>query len=103
MAVIDSYTADKFAAAQQSASKHGLSLMEVLHNQGLLLTQKRKRDLETGVLDNLLRRLDRQTVNKIMSFYYGRTDGTPAEMFAAVKYWLEAVIRNLANNTLEDL
>lgn len=101
--VVDIYTAEKFAKAQETASVHGLALLEVLDGQALLLTEKRRREIETDVLDDLMRRLDRQTANKLMSFYHGRTDGTPAEMFAAVKLWVEAVLRNLAQNTLEDL
>jgi hypothetical protein len=38
-----------------------------------------------------------------MAHYVQRADGTAAEMFEAAKIWFDAVVRSLANGTLEDL
>lgn len=101
--MIDQGTWDKFQAASEKSRSFGLALIECLDSTHLLLTARRRHNLEISTLENLLRRLDRQSANKIMAHYYGRTDGTPAEMFTAMQLWLEAVCRNQANETLEDL
>lgn len=101
--MIDKETFDRYTAALTDAQHMGAAAVEVLDARRLLLTRDREHSIRVEVLDDMLRRLDRQTANKLMSFYHGRTDGTPAEMFEAMKLWLEAVTRNLANRTLVDL
>lgn len=101
--MLDPETFARVIQAQEDAKRLGLSLAEVLDRRGLLLTPKREHALQVRVLDDLLRRLDRQSANKVMTYYHGRVDGTPAEMFTAMYSWVEAVARNLANKTLEDL
>jgi hypothetical protein len=97
----DTYT--RYLQAEQRAKELGLTLFEVLDHNRLLLTKKRKHNVEVAVLEDVVRRLDRQSPNKLMAHYFNRVDGTPAEMFEALKMWLEAVYRNLANETLEEL
>lgn len=101
--MIDPATYGRYQEAEALAKRRGLALSEVLDSRRLLLTPARQHQIEVKILEDLLRRLDRQTPNKIMSYYLGRVDGTPAEMFAAMQQWLEAVVRNQANKTLEDL
>jgi hypothetical protein len=101
--LIDPHTFERFQVAQDLARHQGLALPEVLDDKRLLLTRSREHDIQVRTLEDLLRRLDRQSPNKIMAYHHGRIDGTPAEMFAAMRSWLETVSRNLANKTLEDV
>ena len=80
-----------------------MSLVEVLDRAQLLLTVDRRHALQVQAAEDVTRRLDRQSPNKLMAHYYQRVDGTPAEMFSALQLWFEAVVRNYANGTLEDL
>lgn len=101
--MVDPQTYGKFLEAQEQAREWGMPLMEVLDRRRLLVTQKREHDITVTALEGMLRRLGRQSPNKIMAYYYGRVDGTAMEMFSAVQMWLEAVVRNQANGTLENL
>lgn len=101
--MIDPNTFDRFNDAVQTAQRMGAHLSEVLDARQLLLTETRRHRLQLEVLEDLLRRFERQSPNKLMSFYMQRPDGTSAEMFAAVQSWLEAVVRHASNKTLEDL
>lgn len=101
--MIDQETFNRYQAAATEAQRQGRALVEVLEAKRLLLTPAVDHAIQVRVLEDMLRRLDRQTANKLMSYYHGRVDGTPAEMLFAVKQWLEAVVRNLANKTLIDL
>lgn len=100
---IDTDTYTRFLDAERSAKEKGLALVEALDYRRLLLTAKRQRDIEVGSLEDALRRLERQSPNRLMSFYFNRVDGTSAEMLEAVKWWLEALCRNRSEGTLEDL
>lgn len=100
---VDSRTYDRFLATDKKARDHGLALIEALDHAGLLLTEKRRHDLRVQAVEDVYRRLERQSPNKIMSHYIGRVEGTSSEMFTAVQSWFEAVCRNMANKTLEDL
>jgi hypothetical protein len=108
---VDPETYRRYLIAEKRARDNGLSLMEVLDRDGLLLTKKRRHNLEVQAVQLVSRRLDRQAANKLMAYYTshisgptsGRVEGTPSEMFEAVKLWLEIVCRNLADGTLEDL
>jgi hypothetical protein len=101
--VIDASTFEKFQDACTTAQRTGFNLAEVLDGRGLLLTEKRKHDIEMRVLDDLVRRLSVQAPNKLLSWYQGRAEGTAAEMFAALQSWVETVVRNVEKGTLEDL
>lgn len=101
--MIDPTTYSKFIEAEEQAKRWGLSLVEMLDRRRLLLTQKREHDIGVSVMEDLLRRLSRQSPNKIMAFYCGRIDGTPMEMFYAMQQWLEAVVKNYADQTLGEL
>lgn len=101
--MIDPLTYGKFIEAEIQAKTMGMPLMEVLDRRRLLITEKWVHDIKVETLEDLLRRLERQSPNKIMAFYYGRTDGTSMEMFLAVQMWLEAVVRNQADSTLGEL
>ena len=100
---IDPDTYQRYLVAEKRARDLGLSLTEVLDHAQLLLTQHRRHNIEVTAVEDLYRRLGRQSPNKLMAHYFGRVDGTPAEMFEAMKFWVEAVCRNLANKTLEEL
>jgi hypothetical protein len=100
---VDSATYDHFLLAEKRAKELGLSLPEVLDRAQLLLTVERRHYLQVQAIEDVTRRLDRQSPNKLMAHYHGRVDGTPAEMFLALQQWFEAVVRNYANKTLEDL
>jgi hypothetical protein len=100
---VDPETYDRFLVAEQMAKKMGISLVEALDRRGLLLTTARKHQIEVRVAEDISRRLDRQSPNRLMAHYVQRADGTAAEMFEAAKIWFDAVVRNLANGTLEDL
>lgn len=101
--MIDESTFEKFEAARETAQRTGYSLAEVLDARDLLLTPKRRMTLESRVLEDLLRRLERQSPGKIMAWHRQRPEGTSAEMFAAMLEWVEAVVRAHAKGTLEDL
>lgn len=101
--MIDPSTYKRFLEAEQQSCLWGLSLIEALDRRRLLVTEKREHDIGVTALEDMLRRLDRQSPNKLMAYYWGRVDGTPMEMFQAVQMWLEAVIRNQANSTIGDL
>ena len=100
---VDPRTEAQFLKAVERARSHGLSLMEVLDRNELLLTDKRRHDIQVQANEELYRRLERQSPNKLMNFVYQRTDGTAYEMFEAMKQWLMLVINNQADSTLEDL
>lgn len=100
---VDPGTEAQFNRAVASAKKHGYPLMEVLDRSDLLLTTKRKHDLEVQANEQLWQRLDRQSPNKLMSYFHQKPDGTAHEMFEALKQWLALVINNQAEGTLEDL
>lgn len=100
---VDLKTYEQFLLAEKRAKELGLSLMEVLDRAQLLLTQQRRHLLQVQAVEDITRRLDRQSPNKLMAHYYQRVDGTPAEMFAATQLWFDAVVRNFANKTLEGL
>ena len=100
---VDQYTYDQFKLAEKRAKELGLPLIEVLDRAGLLLTTRRRHDLQVESAEEVVRRLSRQNPNKLMSYYYQRVEGTSAEMFEAMRQWFEVVVRNFANNTLEEL
>lgn len=100
---VDLATYERFLLAEKKAKELGMSLIEVLDRAKLLLTQDRRHGLQVQAVEDVTRRLDRQSPNKLMAHYYQRVDGTPAEMFAAMQLWFEAVVRNFANKTLEDI
>lgn len=101
--MIDQGTFERFAQAVDTSKRMGASLVEVLDARDLLLTKKRRHQLQMEVLEDLVRRLERQSPNKLMSFYMQRPEGTSAEMFAALQRWLEMVVRAFDNGTLGDL
>jgi hypothetical protein len=100
---IDEATYQRYLVAEKAARDRGLALAEVLDQAGLLLTDRRRHNLRVEAVEDVWRRFDRQSPNRLMSFYNQRVDGTSAEMFEAIKVWLEVLARNLANRTLEDL
>jgi hypothetical protein len=100
---VDLETYNRFVLAEKKAKELGLSLIEVLDRAELLLTPQRRHLLQVQAVEDVTRRLDRQSPNKLMAHYLQRIDGTPAEMFAALQLWFDAVVRNYANKTLEDL
>ncbi len=100
---VDPLTYERFLLAEKRAKELGLSLIEVLDRADLLLTQQRRHLLQVEVLEDLARRMSRQSANKLMAYYYQRVDGTPAEMFAAAQQWVDVVVRNFADKTLEEL
>jgi hypothetical protein len=100
---VDLETYQRFLLAEKRAKELGLSVIEVLDRAQLLLTQERRHHLQVQAVEDVTRRLDRQSPNKLMAHYYQRVDGTPAEMFVALQQWFEAVVRNFADKTLEDL
>lgn len=100
---VDPGTYARFLQAEERAKRLGLSLVEVLDRNQLLVTQKYKHDTEVQANEQLLQRLDRQSPNKLLAYYYGRPDGTAQEMFEAMRQWLELVVSRQANKTLEDL
>ena len=101
--VIDVNTYTRFVEAEIAAKERGLSLVEALDYRRLLLTAKLERDIAVNALEDALRRLELQSPNRLMSYYFGRVDGTSAEMLEAVKMWLETVCRNRGEGKLEGL
>lgn len=100
---VDLSTYERFLLAEKKAKELGMSLVEVLDRAQLLLTPERRHLLQVQAIEDVTRRLDRQSPNKLMAHYFQRVDGTPAEMFAAMQQWFDAVVRNFADKTLEDL
>jgi len=101
---VDLETYQRYLLAEKKAKDLGLSLVEVLDRAQLLLTADRRHNLSVQAVEDVCRRLDRQSPNKLMAYFNGgRTEGTSAEMFEATKKWLEIVVQNLAKKTLEDL
>jgi HAMP domain-containing protein len=100
---VDPETYSRFLVADKKARDLGLALIEVLDHAQLLLTAKRRHNIEVSTLEDLARRLSRQSPNKLMTHYLGRVEGTSAEMFEATRQWVDAVCRNMANGTLEEL
>lgn len=100
---VDKATYDRFLQAERRAKELGLPLIEVLDRAELLLTPQRAHQLQVRAAEDVTRRLERQSPNKLMAHYYQRVDGTPSEMFYAMQQWFETVVRNFANKTLEEL
>lgn len=101
--MVDTATYARFEEVREHARRNGLSLVEALDHQGLLWTVDRELAVKLAVLDDLLRRLELQSPNKLMSFYVNRSDGTAGEMLEAVKMWFDAVSRHIAEGTLGDI
>lgn len=80
-----------------------MSLMEVLDRAQLLLTASRRHNLQVEALEDLYRRLDRQSPNKLLAYSYNRDNGTAGEMFEAMKTWILLVVTKFADKTLEEL
>lgn len=100
---IDPETYRRYLIAEKMAKDLGLPLSEVLDRARLLMTKQRQLLIETRILEDVWRRLDRQSPNKLMSHFIGRADGTASEMLDAVKAWFEVVLKHLAEGRLEDL
>lgn len=100
---VDSETFEAFEKLQRYARAQGRSLIEVLNEADILLTPQRKLQIQVAALEDLQRRYLRQSPNKIMSFALGRVEGTSMDMYESVAVWHETLIRNWANETLEDL
>lgn len=100
---VDPDTYEKFILAEQRAKALGMSLMEVLDRAQLLLTVSRRHNLQVEALEDLYRRLDRQSPNKLLAFSYGRDTGTAGEMFEAMKTWILLVVTKFSDKTLEEL
>lgn len=100
---VDPETYRRYLLAEQRAKDLGMALPEVLDRAQLLLTQSRRHGIEVGALEDLYRRFDRQSPNKLLAYYVNRADGTATEMFEATKVWFEIVLRHQANGTLEEL
>jgi hypothetical protein len=100
---VDPETYRRYLLAEKKAKDLGLSLIEALDHAQLLLTQKRRHNIAVQSVEELSRRLDRQSPNKLLSHFYHRADGTAAEMFDAVKQWVDLVLHHQANNTLDEL
>lgn len=103
LAPVDSETYEAFLKLERYARVQGRSLIEVLNEAEMLLTPRRKLQIQVAALENLQRRYLRQSPNKLMSFALGRVEGTSMDMFESVVVWNETLIRNWANGTLEDL
>ena len=101
--MIDARTFERFEATRQDAREQGVPLVEALDHRALLWTEQRERNVKVGVLDDLLRRLELQSPNKLLMFYVSRSDGSASEMLEAVKQWIETVSRRIGEGTLEDL
>lgn len=101
--VIDQATFDRYLDAASLAKRNGYFLAEVLDSRNLLLTPQRELEIQLKVTDDLIRRLERQSVNKLMSYYFGRTDGTAAELFYALQQWFDTVRQHMADRTLGEL
>lgn len=100
---IDPEFYEKFLLAEQKAKELGVPFSEILDRNGLLATKARVHNIRVQLAEDMSRRLERQSPNKLMSFYVDKPDGSGYEMFEAVKLWFEKVVSNLANGTLEDL
>lgn len=100
--MIDEETYKRFEDTRTQARKHGVPLIEALDHRSLLWTEKRERDVKVGALEDLLRRLEIQSPNRLLSFYVNRPDGSASEMLEAVKEWVGTVARRMAEGTLED-
>lgn len=102
-AVLDTETFKQYEEIVAWCKVAGMSVPEALDRKELLLTPRRHHNITVKALEDMYRRLDRQSPNRIMAHAYGRADGTPAEMFEAMKIWFEAVIRNQSNGTISDI
>lgn len=100
---VDQDTFDKFQHAKVRAKDLGLADIEVMDRAGLLLTTRRRHEIEVQAMEDLYRRLERQDAAKLMRFYHERNDGTAAEMFEALRQWLQLVCVNKAEGTLGEL
>ena len=111
MSATDPVTYAKYQAAVAKSRRLGRPLVEVLEADGLLATEARVHSIQVQLLADVLRRFERQSPNRLMSFYTskldatgtGRVEGTGAEMFAAVELWLETVHKHLVNKELKEL
>lgn len=111
MSATDPATYAKFQAAVTKSRRLGRPLVEILEADGLLTTEARIHMIQVEVLADVIRRFEKQSPNRLMSFYtgkldasgHGRVEGTGAEMFAAVEMWLQTLQKYLVNKELEEL
>lgn len=97
--MIDPETYGKFIAAGVKAQQHGLSLIEVLDRDRLLLTAERRRMLYTDLIDNLVASFEEIGAGRLLMFGHGVTHGTPAEAYEAARKWLNAYADHIRKGT----
>lgn len=103
MLPIDADTYAMLLRVQERAKKLGMDPLEGFQQADLLLTPRRRHEISVDAAGDLVRRLRRQSPNKLMSFSLQRVEGTAAEMFEATLVWLDLYLQQLADGTLEDL
>jgi hypothetical protein len=82
--VIDPGTARKFNSAVVASMTNCSSLMEELDANGLLLTGDRHDGLVATYIREMIRQMEGRTASGIMRERYGRDQGSPEEMYAAM-------------------
>lgn len=103
MPPIDPNTFDRYHEAVARAQELGMSVVELLDRRELLLTAARRKAIQMELLEDLIRRFELQTPNKLLMFHLGHPKGSASEMKDAVEEWLITMARNVEQGTLPDL
>lgn len=103
MPPIDPDTYARYHEVIDRAQELGMSPIELLDRRELLLTAARRRKIQTELMEDLVRRFELQTPNKLLMFHLGHPAGTASEMKDAVEEWLITVARNVEQGTLGDI
>lgn len=87
--MIDPDTYSRFNASTLKARHHGLSLVETLDRDRLLLTAERLKLIRLDALTGLIRAFDETGVARMMSANASTRGSTPEDAARAIREWME--------------
>jgi hypothetical protein len=91
--VIDAETAARLTACGRSAVHEGRDVWEECDRWGLLLTKMRRELIVHATLRDAVVQLESLGAAGVMQARWGRSEGTPGDMFDAVTAWMELWIK----------
>jgi hypothetical protein len=96
--VIDLDTYSRFNASTLKARHHGMSLVETLDRDRLLLTEERLRLIRLDALTGLIRAFDETGVARMLSAEGSTRGSTPEDAARAIREWMEKYFSAIKND-----
>lgn len=99
--MIDAETRTMFDEVRGKAQRQGTDLAEALDRSGLLLTARKKKLIQFGVLNNMVSELEQVHPTQLLRMEatangQAQTESTPLAMYSACVMWLNAWIRRVS-------